>query len=555
VTKYRRYEVPRVDESFFSAPPLEALSSVVEKNHALLEDISFSIGDMPFHEFRAALQQEVLAKAWSYTREIRATLPAMPWGQKPAPATGLSAPGEHKRSRALRAQASKYVIETGHQPQFAHPGIWIKNVLCHYIAAKVDGLGLNMIVDNDEASDCGIAMPCFSEGRPSRKTFPYHRGARGIAFEEAKVDEGLIKACRQHVLAEMPPELKPSLFEKLFDICVDKAEANEDLAFCLAAARRLVEEEFGVRNLEIPVSNICDSHYFLLFFLEMVKRADEYAAIYNETLDDYRRQFEITSPSHPLPNLSLEGGVVELPFWGWRPGAQRTSLYVKRRGGSVDVMLGDETVTRCEEGELADAWHCAGRLLRELSGKVKVRPRALTLTTYQRFFICDIFIHGIGGARYEQIADQIMERFFGARPPAYLVASGTLFLPFELHDVSDDDIKELEEELRELKHSPEDFLGENVSDEARALMEEKNSLINVGGSARARRRAFRRLKEVNRLLYEKAKPLAEKKRTALAKIKQRAEWNGVLGRRDYPFCIHPTEKLEHFFHDKRERIA
>ena len=41
------------------------------------------------------------------------------------------------------------IIQTGHEPILCHPGVWIKNHLIQYLAKKLDGIGVNMIVDND----------------------------------------------------------------------------------------------------------------------------------------------------------------------------------------------------------------------------------------------------------------------------------------------------------------------------------------------------------------------------------------------------------------------
>ena len=49
---------------------------------------------------------------------------------------------------------------------------------------------------------------------------------------------------------------------------------------------------------------------------------------------------------------------------------------------------------------------------------------------YARLFLADLFIHGIGGAKYDELTDELMRRFFKIEPPEFLTLTGTLLLPF-----------------------------------------------------------------------------------------------------------------------------
>ena len=52
-------------------------------------------------------------------------------------------------------------------------------------------------------------------------------------------------------------------------------------------------------------------------------------------------------------------------------------------------------------------------------------------TMYLRFYLSDLFIHGIGGAKYDELTDEIIRRFFGIEPPRYLTATATIRLPID----------------------------------------------------------------------------------------------------------------------------
>src|SRR5439155_17235609 len=93
-----------------------------------------------------------------------------------------------------------------------------------------------------------------------------------------------------------------------------------------------------------------------------------------------------------------------------------------------------------------------------LTSGIKLRPRALITTMYARLVLSDLFIHGIGGAKYDELTDLIIRRFFGIEPPAYITATATFRLPIERPSVSLNDVQQSAQRLRELRYRPESFL-------------------------------------------------------------------------------------------------
>src|SRR5262249_8334231 len=72
---------------------------------------------------------------------------------------------------------------------------------------------------------------------------------------------------------------------------------------------------------------------------------------------------------------------------------------------------------------LVDAWRNLQR------HGYKIRSRALTNTLFARLLLCDLFVHGIGGGKYDELTDVLLRRFYGLGPPGYLVLSATQLLP------------------------------------------------------------------------------------------------------------------------------
>src|SRR5439155_12440659 len=99
---------------------------------------------------------------------------------------------------------------------------------------------------------------------------------------------------------------------------------------------------------------------------------------------------------------------------------------------------------------------CAVERLRELGPRsIRLRTRALTTTLFSRFLLGDLFIHGIGGAKYDELGDEIARRYFGIDPPGFLTVSLTLWLELPYDPDAADRLGEVERRLRNLRFNPD----------------------------------------------------------------------------------------------------
>src|SRR3989442_12865445 len=67
-----------------------------------------------------------------------------------------------------------------------------------------------------------------------------------------------------------------------------------------------------------------------------------------------------------------------------------------------------------------------------------IRPRALTLTAFTRLCLADLFVHGVGGGRYDRVTDAVIREYFGLEPPAYAVTTATMHLPLQGYDAGEE---------------------------------------------------------------------------------------------------------------------
>src|SRR5262249_11009309 len=123
----------------------------------------------------------------------------------------------------------------------------------------------------------------------------------------------------------------------------------------------------------------------------------------------------------------------------------------------------------------------------------KIRSRALTNTMFARLFVAEVFIHGIGGAKYDELTDEIIRRFYGIEPPQFMVFSATLRLPLQSFPVTATDHNRLAVKLRDMRYNPQRHLPESALREQRVqqLMKEKQLWVDwQPAQAHERRRRF-----------------------------------------------------------------
>ena len=125
---------------------------------------------------------------------------------------------------------------------------------------------------------------------------------------------------------------------------------------------------------------------------------------------------------------------------------------------------------------------------------IKIRTRALSTTLFARLLLSDLFLHGIGGAKYDQVTNQIAEQFFGFALPEFAAVSATLRLPICcIRIASDEQSADLRQQLRELDYHPERFLDNGDSSAANGIAPTRSwPKSGVGLHALRRRLAYAR---------------------------------------------------------------
>jgi hypothetical protein len=443
------------------------------------------------------------------------------------------------------------VFMAGHQPELFHPGVWVKNFAISGLARRHGGRSVNLVVDNDTVKTTALHFPVLreplppvSEFQPYRAAEPFDHPPAGDPYEEYAVrDEALF--------ASLPERVRPGwdfepLLREFWKGAVEAGRRTRLLGDRLAAARREVERRWGCDSFEVPVSAICQTGPFAWFACDLLTNLPRLHAAYNGAVRDYRARYGLRNASHPVPDLAAEGDWLETPFWAWRAGqGRRGRLMVRLTPQTVDLRVGDELwpwLPR-EPGAMVRAFLDLGRQ------GLKVRSRALTNTMFARMFLCALFVHGIGGGKYDEVTDAIIRRYYGVEPPAYLVLSATLLLPLPRYPARPDDCRRLGREARDLYYNPQRHLGGDAPSrpEVAALVERKRALLGEEpADRRGRRERFRQLREVTERLRAPVEGKLAAVRQLLADCEAGAQANAILGRRDYPFVLYPERLLRPF---------
>jgi hypothetical protein len=465
------------------------------------------------------------------------------WGRAEILGTALAEFRRQVRDRALSlaacpapVDAASPLVVMGHQPLFFHPGVWFKFFLLTCVQERWGATGLHLVVDTDASGSITAEIPARA-GELTRRTEMLLDLPPDVPIEAAPLPtEEVWRAFCARVdghlatLGSAAVEIRAN-FDAFAASAAQARERGHTCGQFFAGARRIYEARATPpRYAELTVSMLSDTREFTMFALHLLQDPAGFRTRYNASLDEYRRRHRLRSPANPFPNLDQAGDYQEAPFWVVR-GGRRQNLFAQRCGERLRL--------RTPEAPLLDlpAGPAGVALLRAAS--VRIRPKAVTLTMFARLCLGDLFIHGVGGGRYDRITDAVLAEVFGCAPPPYLVATATLMLPLSGTGTVAEDGRALERRLMDLRHNPERYLAAS-SEAQRRLVDEKWSLIRAIEQMRPgpeRRAATRRIREVNGLLAEGLAGEIHRVQATLATLGRSSAAQDAASYRGYPFFL------------------
>ncbi|MEO2049569.1 MAG: hypothetical protein ABGX16_23675 [Pirellulales bacterium] len=584
-----KIKAPNENGQRLSVPSLDSMDELIALNGRLRKAHDCDIQGQSLLQLAAEARSQLLAAAEHFTRaycEVVTPLPTTS-STKLTPSTGASCP----------------LIMTGHQPEIVHPGVWLKNFTAAHLAKSCHGIAIHLIIDSDLGRAPMIRVPTGSSSSPRTVAIPYDRPTDCIPLEQRPwMDHSAWDTFGARVHDAISPLIPNTMAQTWWSQIATPAAAATTLGLGLARARHLTEISWqssfpdkihrvsqslessqSSSTLELPQSSVCQLPAFRQFTIHLLSHLPRFHDAYNRALTKYRRIHKIHNHAQPVPDLSAENGWLESPYWIWSTqDPTRRALHVRYESNGLrltDRHHLDQLLPVTEDGPTDDAMTCLA--MWEANG-IKIRTRALITTLFARLLLADLFIHGIGGAKYDLVTDEIADQFYGFAPPEFLTLSGTLRLPFNqsstdpnisgLFDTqknspffqstgpgstgpdSDGQLQKIAQTIREFTYHPElhiNLTSINPSERhtVQKLLQQKQQWIQTTKTPQNAAQRHRAIVAANTDLQ----PWLTNQRKQLDKQRISTQLqtaaNHILRSREYAFCLFPADRLQNFLLD------
>ncbi len=520
--EHRSLRAPRENNAALCEPPLGEAGALLDENVHLAARQDYDFQGRRLSDLRPPARAALLHDAWHWTSSYR---------DAPRP------PREPQK-----------ILLAGHQPGLFHPGVWMKNFGLDWLARNHGATAVNLLIDSDTVRQTWLTVPGGSVKEPQRRQIPFDEPGERIPYEERDVHDGeMFAAAGRRVEEQIAPLVSDPLIRQYWPMAESRRRQVSRLGAALAQSRHQLEGRWGLKTLEVPQSRICSSEPFCWFVAHLMAQLPRLWEIHNRTLVEYRRLHGIRSAAHPVPDLHAEDPWLEAPFWVWQADdPRRRPVFARQRADEIVLTDGAQWQMALPLSVDADAARAVERLLEASHGGVKIRSRALVTTLWARIVLGDLFIHGIGGAKYDQLTDMLVRRFFGLVPPQFLVLSATLHLPVPHASFDAEAERRIRCDLWQMKYHPERFLDGPAAwedSEVGRLIGEKQRWIASPQTPQNARIRCRSIRRVNQALQPYLDRVRDEllQRQAAAKNAARAE--EILGSREYAACLHPERTL------------
>jgi len=533
--KVTRLNAPRQSGAKLIEPPLRLAGDLAATNKQTIGAADYDVQGRGLAALAVEAHEQLLSEALRYTRGYR----------------DVNVP-----------QSPGSIFLAGHQPEMFHPGVWFKNFVLARLACEHRSVAINLQIDSDSMKAASIRVPGGSASEPRLESVAFDRAAApDTPFEQATIiDRACFESFGERAARQIRPLISQPLVEEYWPKVVKRSRETGNWATCFTQARHQIEGQWGFQTLEIPQSRVCDLPAFRWFIVHLLAHLPRFWEAYNSALLEFRREHKVRSAAHPVPELAAADDWLEAPLWIWsHDDPRRRRLFARYRNS--ELALTDRAGIEINLPiSLEGGASLAIEKLAELSSfGIRVRTRALITTLAARLLLGDVFIHGIGGAKYDELTDRIIARFFGLTPPGYMVASGTLHLPIDGHSPNSNHLQELKQRIRELEFHPERFLAENQATGdgqavAAAIFEKQKWVATPQNPINARQRC-RAIRRANESLQPTVAGLRDlwTRQAADAALRQRFE--AILASREYAFVLFPEVALTDFLLGELENSA
>lgn len=455
-----------------------------------------------------------------------------------------------------RTQANApLVIMSGHQPEFFHPGVWIKHVFGIRLAERLGGRMTFLVVDSDVPGVIRLEWPVVQK---NFATIDYARAATVMdwrSYEHIRdrndIDYGgIFDAAEQRFAGTHASNLNrfaEAMLTSGPDNYVDRWIAGLS---AFDASLDVPQVEYTRIGHRFDFTSPHHDGAAAALVAHLIVNAHDFRLAYNSALAAYRSRRDIAGNQHPIPDLAETERRIECPFWLTHAEHGRERLYATpcRIADCVTIFAGDKPLAEIPTKDLIASPSAA---LAKAIGDWRIRPRALAQTLYARLFACDLFIHGIGGAKYDQVTDDLVRRFFDAESPAYGTVSATCRLDLPTFDATPEELAASQHGLRDMAYNPQRYLTTEPLDDVRDDLDDRDSAIAESDRLRetdpsnrpARKAAFDRIHDANRRILGRLTATAMTMKARVAELSRELSHNQIAANREWFFALYSREQL------------
>jgi len=526
--EYRPLRTPQEDRTALIDPAFDEIGALVEENLQRRTAYDYDVQGRTLADLSRQARRELLREARRWTAAYRDVDSAV----DPA---GL-------------------IFLAGHQPQLFHPGVWLKNFALGYLAGRHGATAVNLLIDSDTVKETTLKVPGGTVDRPQVEAMAFDRHGPMIPYEERRILDRACFADFGRRVAERIASLVPDpLIRTYWPLAQRRLQATDNLGACLAQSRHALEADMGCETLEVPQSRVCDTEPFLWFVAHLLARLPQLRDVYNGAARQYRRVHRIRSTAHPVPDLSADGPWLEAPLWVFSADdPRRRPLFARRRGKEIEISDRQQLQIGLPLSPDGNAAEAVQRLIELRSQGLTIRSRALITTLWARIVLGDLFVHGIGGAKYDHLTDALIEQFFHLQPPRFMIISATLYLPIERRRVTVEHARVIRRQLRELTYHPERYVGPSKDDgkggaeDPTELVVAKNRWIKTSQTPQNARARYRAIRQINEALQPWVAAQRQELLQRQTQTDRAIQAESLLGWRGYGFCLHREETLREF---------
>ena len=403
------------------------------------------------------------------------------------------------------------VVATGHQAWLWHPGILAKDLAASAVARRFDAAAVHIVVDHDAHEALSLSLPVVQGDR-----LEVHQ--LKLAEDDPQVPTGCRPPAEAQqvvaVLHEATRQLGPSLAVDLSPIIDAYEHVGEcrTLAEQTAAVLGRLSSPYTGPMARIYSSSLCRLIGFKQLVERMVSDAPSCVASYNRAVDE--------CPGAGVAPLAVQRRRVELPLWllEWQRPRRRVFADLT---GSKPALVG------------ADG--------RSIDRQATLAPKALLLTAVMRDLVCDLFIHGQGGAVYDRVTERWCSDWLGRELAPRATVSADVLLSFDVPLARGDQLERALWRRHHLPHNLDRALGLTG-----APVRRKRDLIAHMDDDRDGIRRYQAFEAIHRINGE----LAAQHHDVLEQAKRQVSLarSGVSNRRfalkrDWCFGLYPAEQL------------